>query len=60
VEDICDYWLEPLFASMPFVLLDQAQEFIRNHPIPNAVLYDQPIKMNAIGIKWLSELERAQ
>lgn len=67
IDEIEDCLLQPLAFSMPFVELKQAQEFLRTIPTENltmavssVLVYANPVKINPIGIKWLSEVERAQ
>lgn len=60
VDEIDDCYLTPASYTMPFVLLEQAQEFLREHTPVEALIYDKPIKMNPTGIKWLSEVEAVQ
>ena len=60
IDEIEDCSLQPAAFSMPFVLLDQAQDFIRSLAAAPALIYDKPVKMNPIGIRWLSEVEAVQ
>lgn len=60
IDEVEDCMLTPLSYSMPYVLLEQAQEFLRENAHPMNLVYDKPIKMNPSGLKWLSEIERAQ
>lgn len=60
VSEIGDSYLSPQSHSMPFVLLTQAQAFLHEKAPASALVYDNPIKMNPIGIKWLSEVEAVQ
>lgn len=60
VDEVEDCMLSPLSYSMPYVLLEQAQEFLHNSANPNVLVYDTPVKMNPTGLKWLSEIERVQ
>ena len=60
VDEVEDCYLSPGSFAMPFVLLEQAQEFIRENTPDSALIYDKPVKMNPAGIKWLSEVERVQ
>lgn len=67
IDEVEDCLLEPLAFSMPFVDLDQAREFL--HKVPTAaitvavgpvIVFDNPVKINPIGLRWLSEVERVQ
>lgn len=60
IDEVEDCYLSPGSYAMPFVLLEQAQEFIRENTPASVLIYDKPIKMNPTGIKWLSEVEAAQ
>ncbi len=60
IDEVGDCYLEPISYAMPYVLLEQAQEFIRDTVTFEALIYDKPIKMNPNGIKWLSEVEAVQ
>lgn len=60
VDEIADSMLKPLSFSMPYVLVEQAREFLYDHAPIGADVYETPIKMNPVGIKWLSEIEAAQ
>lgn len=60
IDEIEDCYLEPASYSMPYVLLEQAQEFLRENAPASVLIYEKPIKMNPNGIKWLSEVEAAQ
>lgn len=67
IDEVEDCMLQPLAFSMPFVDLDQAREFLRTIPtdmlmvsVGKALIYDNPIKINPFGFKWLSEVERVQ
>lgn len=60
IDEVEDCFLDPLTYSMPFVLLEQAQQFLTEESPSDALVYTTPIKMNPVGIKWLSEVERAQ
>lgn len=60
IDEIDDCHLEPLSYSMPYVLLDQAQEFLRENTPASVLIYENPIKMNPNGINWLSEIEAVQ
>lgn len=60
IDEIEDCYLSPGSFAMPFVLLEQAQDFIHQNTPESALIYDKPIKMNPTGIKWLSEVEAVQ
>ena len=60
IDEVEDCLLTPASYSMPFVLLEQAQEFLRENTPESVLIYEKPIKMNPTGIKWLSEVENVQ
>ena len=60
IDEIEDCHLTPASYAMPFVLLEQAQEFLRENVPASVLIYDKPIKMNPNGIRWLSEIEAVQ
>lgn len=60
IDEVEDCLLEPLSFAVPFVMLDQAQEFVTEQAPLSALIYTNPIKMNPTGIKWLSEVEAVQ
>lgn len=60
IDEIGDSFLEPLSYAMPYVLVEQARDFLYDHAPIGVDVYDTPIKMNPVGIKWLSEIEAVQ